>query len=247
MANVPKWTEERTNKLVGMVGDEGCSVSQTAITELAEALETSTRSISSKLRKMGYDVELAGTTKAKAFSEVQEDALSSFLEANAGEFTYAEIAAQFEGGVFSPKQIQGKILSMELTSSVKATPKAEATKHYTDAEEEVFLKMVTEGAFLEEIAAALCKELNSVRGKALSFLRSGEILAIPKQKESRAVNKEDVLDKINNLAELTVEELATAIGKTPRGVKTMLTRRGIKVADYDGASKKEKLAASVAV
>jgi hypothetical protein len=41
---------------------------------------------------------------------------------------------------------------------------------------------------------------------------------------------------------MTVAEIAQAIEKTDRGVKTMLTKRGIKVADYDGAARKEKAA-----
>jgi hypothetical protein len=39
---------------------------------------------------------------------------------------------------------------------------------------------------------------------------------------------------------MTVAEIATAIDKTERGLKTLLTRRGIKVADYDGAAKRDK-------
>ena len=35
-------------------------------------------------------------------------------------------------------------------------------------------------------------------------------------------------------------EIAAAIDKTERGLKTLLTRRGIKVADYDGAAKRDK-------
>ena len=38
---------------------------------------------------------------------------------------------------------------------------------------------------------------------------------------------------------MTVEEIAEAIGKTARGVKTMLTRRGLVAKDY---AKKEKAA-----
>ena len=41
-------------------------------------------------------------------------------------------------------------------------------------------------------------------------------------------------------AGMTVEEIAAAIEHTPRGVKTMLTRRGLTVSDYDGAAKKAK-------
>ena len=38
---------------------------------------------------------------------------------------------------------------------------------------------------------------------------------------------------------MTVEEIADQIGKTVRGVKTMLTRRGLQCADYNGAARKE--------
>jgi hypothetical protein len=41
---------------------------------------------------------------------------------------------------------------------------------------------------------------------------------------------------------MTVVEIAEAIEKTPRGVKTMLTRRGLAAADYDGAAKRDKAA-----
>ena len=39
---------------------------------------------------------------------------------------------------------------------------------------------------------------------------------------------------------MTVEAIAETIGKTARGVKTMLTRRGLTASDYDGAAKKKK-------
>jgi predicted HTH domain antitoxin len=39
---------------------------------------------------------------------------------------------------------------------------------------------------------------------------------------------------------MTVAEIAAAADKTERGIKTLLTRRGIKVADYDGQAKKAK-------
>ncbi len=42
-----------------------------------------------------------------------------------------------------------------------------------------------------------------------------------------------------------IPSIAESIGKTPRGVKTMLTRRGLTAADYDGAAKSAKASASV--
>ena len=96
------------------------------------------------------------------------------------------------------------------------------------------------GSMLFAIADALGKSVNSIRGKALSLLRSGDINAIPKQKETKGSSKVDPLADIENIGDLTVEAIADDIGKTVRGVKTMLTRRGLTCADYDGAARKEK-------
>jgi len=238
---LPKWTDERTAQLTSMVGDES-PVSQETVAEAADRLETSTRSVSSKLRKMGYDVELASTRASKSFSPEQEATLSAFVSDNSGEYTYAQIAEHFEGGAFSAKSIQGKILSMELTAHVKPTPKVETVKSYTDAEEATFVKMVNDGAFVEQIADALNRTVNSIRGKALSLLRSGDIDAIPRQEVTKGSSKVDPLEELGDISAMTVEAIAEAIGKTARGVKTMLTRRGLVASDYDGAAKKEKAA-----
>jgi hypothetical protein len=239
---LPKWTDERTDALTNFVGDES-PVSQATVAEAAGELETSTRSISSKLRKMGHEVELASASATRAFSDAQEATLSAFVSDNSGEYTYAEIAGHFEDGAFSPKSIQGKILSMELTGHVKPAPKVEAVRTYSPAEEVTFVSMVQDGAFVEAIAAELDRSVNSVRGKALSLLRSGEIDAIPRQETTKGASKEDPLAELTDIGSMGVEDIAEAIGKTARGVKTMLTRRGLSAADYDGASKKEKASA----
>jgi|TARA_R110000868_G_scaffold152988_1_gene378240 hypothetical protein len=234
---LPKWTDERTQQLTDFVGSES-PISQATVANAASELETSTRSVSSKLRKMGFDVELASASASKSFSEDQEATLQAFVTDNSGSYTYAEIAANFEGGHFSAKSIQGKILSMELTSHVKPAPKVETVRTYTPAEEVTFVEMVNGGSFVEEIADALGKSVNSIRGKALSLLRSGEINAIPKQKETKGSSKADVLVDLD-VSGMTVEEIADSIGKTVRGVKTMLTRRGLQCGDYNGAAKKD--------
>jgi hypothetical protein len=236
---LPKWTDERTQQLVNFVGSES-PISQATVASAAEDLETSTRSVSSKLRKMGHDVELASSVSNRTFSEDQEATLSQFVTDNSGEYTYADIAASFESGAFSAKSIQGKILSMELTSHVKPAEKPESVRTYSPEEENTFTSMVNDGAFVEEIADALGKTVNSIRGKALSLLRSGDIGAIPKQKETKGSSKADPLAEVSDLADMSVEAIADEIGKTVRGVKTMLTRRGLTCADYDGAARKEK-------
>ena len=239
---LPKWTDERTTALTDFVGGES-PVSQATVAEAAANLETSTRSISSKLRKMGHDVELASAASSRAFTDAQEATLAAFVSDNSGTYTYAEIASHFEDGAFSAKSIQGKILSMELTGHVKPAPKVEAVRTYSPAEEETFVSMVQEGAFVEAIADALDRSVNSVRGKALSLLRSGDIDAIPRQETTKGASKEDPLAELKDIGSMGVEDIAEAIGKTARGVKTMLTRRGLSAADYDGAAKKEKASA----
>jgi len=238
---LPKWTDERTNALTAFVGDES-PVSQETVAQAADQMETSTRSVSSKLRKLGYEVELASARASKSFSAEQEATLRAFVEDNSGEYTYAQIAEHFEDGEFSPKSIQGKILSMELTAHVKPAPKVESTKTYTEAEEETFISMVQNGASVEALAEAMGRSVNSVRGKALSLLRSGEIDAIPRQENTKGSAKSDPLAELGDIAAMTVEQIAEAIGKTARGVKTMLTRRGLSASDYDGAAKAAKAA-----
>ena len=234
---LPKWTDERTQQLTDFVGSES-PVSQATVANAADELETSVRSVSSKLRKMGFDVELASASQSKAFSDEQESTLSNFVQDNSGSYTYAEIAENFEGGAFSAKSIQGKILSMQLTEHVKPAPKVETVKSYNEDEEATFVSMVNDGAFIEQIADSLGRSVNSIRGKALSLLRAGEINAIPKQENVVGNSKADPLADMD-ITDMSVEDIADEIGKTVRGVKTMLTRRGLQCADYNGAARKE--------
>ena len=237
---LPKWTDERTEALTNFVGGES-PVSQATVAEAADQLETSTRSISSKLRKMGFEVELASASAGKSFTEQQEAILRAFVTDNSGQYTYAQIAEHYQDGAFSPKSIQGKILSMELTEHVAPAPKVESVRTYSTDEEATFVRMVNEGSFVEDIAEALGRTVNSIRGKALSLLRSGDIQAIPRQANTKGSSNADPLADVD-VASMTVEAIAETIGKTARGVKTMLTRRGLTAADYDGAAKAAKAA-----
>lgn len=232
-----KWTEERTATLVELVGSVE-SVTQAAVREVAEALETTTRSIAAKLRKMGYKVETVEAAAPK-YTEEQEAALRDLVTSNSGSYTYGEIAEAFEGGAFSAKSIQGKLLSMELTSHIKPTPPKVTAKTYTDAEESKFLKLVDAGNTIQQIAAAMDREVPSVRGKALSLFRSGLIKAIPESEASEKAAVEDPLTALGDISNMTVAEIAEAINKTPRGVKTMLTRRGLNASDYKAKVKTE--------
>lgn len=242
-----KWNEAAVQTLMNTVGDVR-PVSVELVTAAAEALGTSTRSIASKLRQLDIEVSSMATAKAPAFTPEQGEALAQFVNDNAGVYTYKEIADQFLGGAFTAKQVQGKLLALELTSKVKPAEKVEVARTYGEAEEATFISMANSNAFLEEIAEALGKSLASVRGKALSLTRSGQITKIPAQRESHKAATTDIVETLGDkIHSMTVEEIAEASDKTPRGIKTMLTRRGIKVANYDGESKREKAAAKTPV
>lgn len=241
-----KWSDEAVTKLESIVGNES-PVSAETVAKAAEALEVSVRSVASKLRSMDKEVASLAKVKTSAFSADETAELTAFVNANAGNYTYKEIAEKFAGGKFNNKQIQGKVLALELTGSVKAAEKVEVARTYTEVEEVKFVKMVKAGSFIEEIAHALSKTLPSVRGKALSLLRSGEIDKIPPQKESHAKETGDPVEALGtSVNTMTVAEIAKAVDKTERGVRTLLTRRGISVKDYDGKAKKEKAEAKAA-
>lgn len=234
-----KWNDEQVAKLMAAVGDES-PVSVATVEKAAAELGVTTRSVASKLRQMDVEVASMAKERTSSFTKEETDALAKFVNDNAGLLTYREIAEQFPGE-FSAKQIQGKLLALELTDKVKPAEKVEVALKYSAAEEETFISMANAGKFLEDIAAALGKTVQSVRGKALSLTRAERLENIPKQRESHAKESTDPVTALGAaIATMTVAEIATATDKTERGIKTLLTRRGIKVADYDGVAKKAK-------
>jgi len=234
------WSDESVATLLATVGNAS-PVSADLVTKASELLGKSVRSVASKLRSLEYAVASMAAVKAPAFTEDEGVALRSFVSSNANVFTYKEIAENFAEGKFNAKQIQGKVLALELTALVKPTEKTAAARTYTEAEEAKFVEMANSGAVIEDIATALGKEINSIRGKALSLKRSGHIQAIPVQRTSHAKTDADKIDALGaDISTMTVAEIAEKTEKTERGIRTALTRRGINVADYKGADKAAK-------
>lgn len=241
-----KWSDEAVAKLLSIVGSNS-PVSVAKVEEAAAALEFSPRSVASKLRQLDREVASMAKEKTSAFTEGETSALKEFVTRKNGVLTYKEIAEKFADGKFTAKQIQGKLLALEMTGMVKPTEKVEVARTYSEAEETKFVSMVQAGKFIEDIAQALNKSIASVRGKALSLSRNGQIDKIPAQRESHAQTVVDPVVALGDrIVAMTVAEIAQAVDKTERGIKTLLTRRGIKVADYDGASKKAKAEAKTA-
>jgi len=240
------WSDEAVAQLMQIVGSES-PVSVASVELASEALGKTTRSIASKLRQLDREVASLAKEKTSAFTADEGADLADFVEANEGALTYKEIAENFANGKFSAKQIQGKLLALELTGSVKPAEKVEVARTYTDSEEAVFIKMADSGSFIEDIATKLNKTVASVRGKALSLTRKGQIAKIPAQRKSHAKESVDPVTALGDaIHTMTVAEIAQAVDKTERGLRTLLTRRGIKVADYDGAQKKAKAEAKAA-
>ncbi len=240
------WSDEAVATLLGTVGNVS-PVTAELVQAAADALGKSTRSIASKLRSLDREVASLAVAKPPAFTQDEGDQLARFVQTNSGNYTYAEIAEKFMGGKFRAKQIQGKLLALELTGAVKPAEKVEAVSKYNATEEVKFVEMVNAGAFIEDIATAMGKEINSVRGKALSLQRKGQIAKMPAQRTSHAKTQVDPLESLGDkVAKMTVAEIAEATDKTTRGIKTMLTRRGVACADYDGVAKKEKAEAKSA-
>jgi arsenate reductase-like glutaredoxin family protein len=240
------WSDEAVDQLMTIVGNES-PVSVDSVERAAEQLGKTTRSIASKLRQLDREVASLAKEKTSAFTADEGADLADFVAANAGNLTYKEIAENFADAKFTAKQIQGKLLALELTGSVKPAEKVEVARTYTESEEATFVKMADAGSFIEEIAAKLNKTVASVRGKALSLTRKGQISKIPAQKESHAKESVDPVVALGDrIHAMTVAEIAAAVDKTERGLRTLLTRRGIKVADYDGAAKKAKAEAKAA-
>ena len=243
-----KWSDEAVATLLKVVGNES-PVSAATVERAAETLgeDFSIRSVASKLRQLDRDVASMAKEKTSAFSEQETEALVKFVARNDGNLTYKEIAEKFASGKFNAKQIQGKLLALELTSSVKPAEKVEVARTYTEAEETKFISLASSGAFIEDIAKSLNKTVASVRGKALSLMRKGQIDKIPAQRQSHAKDQVDPIVALGDkIATMTVAEIAAAVDKTERGLRTLLTRRGINVADYKGADKKAKAEAKLA-
>lgn len=235
MTTTFKWNEETTAQVQEASAD---LTSYEQLEGIAEALGTTVRSVAAKLRNLGVEVPKKATATSK-FTDEQADALGAYVTQNAGQFTYGEIAEAFEGGAFNAKQIQGKILAMELTANVKPTVHEKAPSKYTPEAEATIVSMAQAGSSIEDIAVAVGAEVKSVRGKALSLLKAGAIEAIPHTATpSKATSKADVFEGLD-IEGSTVAELAEATGKTERGIKAMITRRKLTCADYTPKVKKE--------
>lgn len=240
MSTKINWNEVNTAALKELAGASDVEVSQDRLVEIAEEMGTTSRSIGAKLRKMEFQVAKA-TPKASAWTEAQETELSTLVNANANELTYAEIAASFQGGAFTSKQVQGKLLNMELFDKVRKAEKKAAPRTYTPEQEAEFIGLVESGATMEVLAETFGKTIASVRGKSLSLVRSKDIDAMPKQEKSNAKESADILEGVD-VATHSIDSLVELTSKSARGIKSILTRRGISCTDYDGEAKHAKLA-----
>lgn len=235
------WNEENTATLESAVAGVEV-ISQEQQKQLAEEIGTTARSIGSKLRKLGYTNVALASAKPALMTDAEVAELNAILDSAPGQYTYAEIAEALAGGKFSTKQVQGKVLGLQRTEDVKAAPKKEVVRKYSEVEEAKFVEMAHAGASVEDIATALGRNVQQIRGKGLSLFREGKIAAIPAQTVKVGKKAVDVLAGLD-FANMTVAELVAATEKTERGIKSILTRRSLACKDYDGAAKHKEPAA----
>lgn len=221
-----KYTEEMVAKLQA---DLASGATPEKIASLAAEFEFPTRSISAKARKLGIEVPTA--EHGPVFSQDETEAFRNFVTSRSAQLTAEEIGKEFAGGKFTTKQISGKALALELTSHIKPAEKKAVVRLYTAGEEGKIASMVAAGKCLEEIADALGKPIPSVRGKLLSM----ELKAPQRDKKEKKAGAYEGIEKC--AASMTVAELAVKFEKTERGVKTVLTRKGLAAKDYTPKSK----------
>lgn len=202
-------------------------VTEELIEKLMADYEFPRRSVTAKLRKLGFDVPKKPGA-APVFSADETAELTQFLNDNSGEHTAEEIAEHFSdawGREVTARQINGKALSLELTGAIKPAEKKVTPRTYSEDEEAKIASLVNAGKYLEDIAEAVGRPVNSVRGKLLS-------MGLKAPQRDKKAAKSDPYEGIDDMLDKTVEEIATAFDKTVRGVKTVLTRRGLSCADY---------------
>ena len=216
-----EYTEDMVTRMHDVAGS---GVTEEIIESLMDEFDFPRRSVTAKLRKLGYDVPKKPGA-APVFSADETDELASFLESNSGNLTAEEISQQFAGGKFTARQINGKALSLEMTGHVKPAEKKITPRTYSEEEESKISEMVEGGSYLEEIADAMGRSVNSIRGKLLS-------MGLKAPQRDKKDSKADPYAGIEDMLDQTVEEIAEAFDKTVRGVKTVLTRRGLACADY---------------
>lgn len=208
-------------------------VTEGVIEDLMKEFDFPRRSVTAKLRKLHYDVPKKND--APKFNASETEDLRTFLEDNETVYTAEELAVRFtkewdRPESISARQINGKALAMEMTNYIKKAEKKIIPKTYTEAEENTILEMSSNGAYLEDVAEALGKAVNSVRGKCLSM---GVKLPQKNKKEAKG----SPYDQLKTMTHMTVEEIVQSLkeqgfDKTVRGVKTALTRRSLSCKDH---------------
>lgn len=95
------WNEEITASLTAKANANALNatvISQEAVANIAAELaaetgkEVTARSVGSKLRKEGFEVQKASDVTKSPWTPGQEDELVAFLNDHPGQYTYAEIA-----------------------------------------------------------------------------------------------------------------------------------------------------------
>ena len=226
------YDEEKLARLATIMGEhEGNEVPYDVVEAVADEFMFPTRSVGAKLRALGAQVAKKNSGKTK-WPEVEANVLAEMVEAGQSDVEIAERLGK------TVKQVRGKALSMKLMDKlVRITQPTENTKTFTEEQEAVIATMQADGAYLEDIAAALDKNIRQIRGKLLSMK-----LTAPQRDKKVAAAKiynDEVLAMVTAMVEAgdTAEAIATAMELNLTGLKSKLGKMGLKTPDMGGKSK----------
>jgi DNA-binding CsgD family transcriptional regulator len=216
-----KWTEELVAKLVEGL-DKNTEVPYSKCQEIAENLNISDRSVTGKLRVLGFKVGRK-TKPGKVYTPEDEERIRKMVEKG---YTQKQIADKLGKDI---KSIGGKLLAMGIKGVERGVPKKEAApKKFTEAEEAKIKELAENGAYVEEIADALGKTVQQIRGKLVSMKISG----VPTKNKKTATKKvytDAVVEQVKALAAegKSVEEIAEALELNEKGLRSKMGKLGL--------------------
>jgi hypothetical protein len=161
---------------------------------------------------MKWTQEITDTLIEKV-KDVQGEIPYNVVETIAGEFDV------------SARSVAGKLRSLGYAVAKKTIT---ATKNYNEKEEALIKQMVSQGAFIEDIAARLGREVKQIRGKLLSMK-----LTAPTKNKKEPKKKSYSPEEEAKIAQLVesgafIEDIADALGKTVPQIRGKLLSMKLK-------------------
>lgn len=152
-----------------------------------------------------------------------------------GEIPYSTVETLAQEFETSTRSIAGKLRSLGYQVGRKVVTK---TKSYSEKEEALIKQMVEQGAYIEDIAAKLGREVKQIRGKLLSMKLTAPTKNKKEPRKKTYTPEEE--EKIRQMVEqgAFIEDIAEALGRTVPQIRGKLLSMRLKA---PMKNKKEKV------